>query len=148
MRALEFITGHVIFKLHYNQIYQLKTTLVIIFSKEFSFSIWFCCSALWCVPFSTKKIKLILNLGDYILTIIRFIFSLYNLFNLILFSDLIFKRVFVHVPHVSHFPRRKRFMLLMISEAIRLFREFRYLKREIVLKRFNWFSKWALAQLE
>ena len=26
MRALEFITGHVIFKLCYNQIYQLKTT--------------------------------------------------------------------------------------------------------------------------
>ena len=26
MRALEFITGHVIFKLYYNQIYQLKTT--------------------------------------------------------------------------------------------------------------------------
>ena len=26
MRALEFLTGHVIFKLHYNQIYQLKTT--------------------------------------------------------------------------------------------------------------------------
>ena len=26
MRALEFITGHVIFKLHYNQIYQMKTT--------------------------------------------------------------------------------------------------------------------------
>ena len=26
MRALEFITGHVIFKLRYNQIYQLKTT--------------------------------------------------------------------------------------------------------------------------
>ena len=29
MRALEFITGHVIFKLRYNQIYQLKTTLKI-----------------------------------------------------------------------------------------------------------------------
>ena len=28
MRALEFITGRVIFKLRYNQIYQLKTTLV------------------------------------------------------------------------------------------------------------------------
>ena len=27
MRALEFLTGHVIFKLRYNQIYQLKTTL-------------------------------------------------------------------------------------------------------------------------
>ena len=26
MRALEFITGHVIFKLRYNQICQLKTT--------------------------------------------------------------------------------------------------------------------------
>ena len=26
MRALEFLTGHVIFKLCYNQIYQLKTT--------------------------------------------------------------------------------------------------------------------------
>ena len=26
MRALKFITGHVIFKLRYNQIYQLKTT--------------------------------------------------------------------------------------------------------------------------
>ena len=26
MRALKFITGHVIVKLHYNQIYQLKTT--------------------------------------------------------------------------------------------------------------------------
>ena len=26
MRALEFITGHVIFKLRYNQIDQLKTT--------------------------------------------------------------------------------------------------------------------------
>ena len=26
MRALEFITGHMIFKLRYNQIYQLKTT--------------------------------------------------------------------------------------------------------------------------
>ena len=26
MRALEIITGHVIFKLRYNQIYQLKTT--------------------------------------------------------------------------------------------------------------------------
>ena len=28
MTALEFITGHVIIKLHYNQIYQLKTTLI------------------------------------------------------------------------------------------------------------------------
>ena len=28
MRALEFLTGHVTFKLRYNQIYQLKTTLV------------------------------------------------------------------------------------------------------------------------
>ena len=28
MRALEFLTGHVIFKLRYNQIYQMKTTLV------------------------------------------------------------------------------------------------------------------------
>ena len=28
MRALELIRGHVIFKLRYNQIYQLKTTLV------------------------------------------------------------------------------------------------------------------------
>ena len=27
MRALEFITGHVIFKLRYDQIYQMKTTL-------------------------------------------------------------------------------------------------------------------------
>ena len=27
MRALEFIAGHVIFKLHYDQIYQMKTTL-------------------------------------------------------------------------------------------------------------------------
>ena len=27
MRALEFITGHVIFKLRYSQIYQMKTTL-------------------------------------------------------------------------------------------------------------------------
>ena len=26
MRALEFLTGHVIFKLRYNQTYQLKTT--------------------------------------------------------------------------------------------------------------------------
>ena len=30
MRALEFITGHVIFKLRYNQIYKLKTTLLTI----------------------------------------------------------------------------------------------------------------------
>ena len=28
MRALEFLTGHVIFKLRYDQIYQLKTTLL------------------------------------------------------------------------------------------------------------------------
>ena len=28
MRALKFITGHVIFKLRYNQIYQMKTTIV------------------------------------------------------------------------------------------------------------------------
>ena len=28
MRALQFITDHVIFKLRYNQIYQMKTTLV------------------------------------------------------------------------------------------------------------------------
>ena len=27
MRALQFFTGHVTFKLHYNQIYQMKTTL-------------------------------------------------------------------------------------------------------------------------
>ena len=27
MRALEFLTGHVSFKLRYNQIYQLKTTI-------------------------------------------------------------------------------------------------------------------------
>ena len=26
MRALKFLTSHVIFKLHYNQIYQMKTT--------------------------------------------------------------------------------------------------------------------------
>ena len=30
MRALEFITGHVIFKLRYNQIYQLKTTIALL----------------------------------------------------------------------------------------------------------------------
>ena len=29
MRALEFITGHAIFKLHYNQIDQMKTTFVL-----------------------------------------------------------------------------------------------------------------------
>ena len=34
MRALEFITGHVIFKLRYNQIYQLKTTLVVVLKNE------------------------------------------------------------------------------------------------------------------
>ena len=28
MKALKFIRGHVTFKLRYNQIYQLKTTLV------------------------------------------------------------------------------------------------------------------------
>ena len=28
MRALEFLTGYVIFKLRYNQIYQLKTIIV------------------------------------------------------------------------------------------------------------------------
>ena len=28
MRAFEFITGHVTFKLRYNQIYQLKTTQI------------------------------------------------------------------------------------------------------------------------
>ena len=28
MRALEFITGHVIFKLRYDQIYQVKTTYI------------------------------------------------------------------------------------------------------------------------
>ena len=28
MSALKFITGHVIFKLRYNQVYQLKTTYV------------------------------------------------------------------------------------------------------------------------
>ena len=28
MRALKFITGHMIFKLRYNQIYQLKTTVL------------------------------------------------------------------------------------------------------------------------
>ena len=28
MRAIEFITGHVTFKLRYNQIYQMKTTNV------------------------------------------------------------------------------------------------------------------------
>ena len=28
MRAPEFIRGHVIFKLHYDQIYQMKTTLI------------------------------------------------------------------------------------------------------------------------
>ena len=33
MRALKFITGHVIFKLRYNQIYQLKTTHVTLFSS-------------------------------------------------------------------------------------------------------------------
>ena len=30
MRALEIITGHVIFRLRYNQIYQLKTTIIIL----------------------------------------------------------------------------------------------------------------------
>ena len=34
MRALEFITGHVIFKLCYNQIYQLKTTKQLIQHEE------------------------------------------------------------------------------------------------------------------
>ena len=29
MRALEFLTGYVTFKLHYNQIYQLEMTIVI-----------------------------------------------------------------------------------------------------------------------
>ena len=29
MRALGFITGHVIFKLRYNHIYQLKTTMIV-----------------------------------------------------------------------------------------------------------------------
>ena len=34
MRALEFVTGHVIFKLRYNQIYQLKTTPSDIINSE------------------------------------------------------------------------------------------------------------------
>ena len=34
MRALEFITGHVIFKLRYNQIYQLKPTPSNIINSE------------------------------------------------------------------------------------------------------------------
>ena len=34
MRAHEFLTGHVIFKLRYNQIYQLKTTIVWNQNKE------------------------------------------------------------------------------------------------------------------
>ena len=34
MRALEFITGHVIFKLRYNQMYQLKTTLEALMMKK------------------------------------------------------------------------------------------------------------------
>ena len=33
MGALKFITGHVIFKLCYNQIYQLKTTLNLLIDK-------------------------------------------------------------------------------------------------------------------
>ena len=33
MRALEFLTGYVIFKLRYNQIYQLKTTTVADFTN-------------------------------------------------------------------------------------------------------------------
>ena len=35
MRALEFITGHVIFKLRYNQIYQLKTTEIYVDQTSF-----------------------------------------------------------------------------------------------------------------
>ena len=34
MRTLEFVTGHVIFKLHYNQIYQLKTTFIFAFATH------------------------------------------------------------------------------------------------------------------
>ena len=29
MRAIQFITDHVIFKLHYDKIYQIKTTLTL-----------------------------------------------------------------------------------------------------------------------
>ena len=41
MRALEFITGYVIFKLHYDQIYQMKITMdrigkLLHFSKNIS----------------------------------------------------------------------------------------------------------------
>ena len=38
MRALEFIRGHVIFKPHYNQIYQLKTTYFYELKTEANFS--------------------------------------------------------------------------------------------------------------
>ena len=35
MRALKYITGHVIFKLRYNQIYQLKPTqFILCFTKK------------------------------------------------------------------------------------------------------------------
>ena len=34
MRALEFLTGYVTFKLHYDQIYQLKTTNTIVFGTN------------------------------------------------------------------------------------------------------------------
>ena len=36
MRALEFLTGYVTFKLHYDQIYQLKTTSVCQDTKKLS----------------------------------------------------------------------------------------------------------------
>ena len=46
MRALELITGHVTYKLHYNQIYQMKTTLMRfdVFDRTFEVKVIFKCT--------------------------------------------------------------------------------------------------------
>ena len=71
MRALKFLTGHVIFKLHYNQIYQLKTTVNRVQKR------WHCLTT---VPTAQLKLQGILkdNCQDYFFFNTSFLKPFYN----------------------------------------------------------------------
>ena len=62
MRALEFLIGHVIVKLHYDQIYQMKTTnysKIIIILHKVSYPIVKYSSALYARPISSVSFNAI-----------------------------------------------------------------------------------------
>ena len=68
MRALEFLTGHVTFKLRYNQIYQLKTTFVLMIAIS---AVTLAISPSW-VPILAELVSM-LTLNDWFISLTKYV---------------------------------------------------------------------------